>query len=99
MNLFVLTKNRGHFWTLFGPKFGHFLLKSQVFGHFLQNCTSDLSKTRSETRGKCFESLNGSAVSGKIFFWPFRPFLGQKYIACGDIIWFWAVFGHFLPNR
>ena len=32
---------------------------------------------------------------GKFLFWPF---LGQKYIACGDIIWFWAVFGHFLSN-
>ena len=36
---------------------------------------------------------------GKFLFWPFWPFLGQKCIACGDIIWFWAVFGHFLPNR
>ena len=36
---------------------------------------------------------------GKFLFWPFWPFLGQKYIACGDIIWLWAVFGHFLPNR
>ena len=35
---------------------------------------------------------------GKFLFWLFKPFLGQKYIACGDIIWFWAVFGHFLPN-
>ena len=25
---------------------------------------------------------------GKFLFWPFWPFLGQKYIACGDIIWF-----------
>ena len=23
---------------------------------------------------------------GKFLFWPFWPFLGQKYIACGDII-------------
>ena len=33
---------------------------------------------------------------GKFLFWPF---FGQKYIACGDVIWFWAVFGHFLPSR
>ena len=25
---------------------------------------------------------------GKFLFCPFWPFLGQKYIACGDIIWF-----------
>ena len=24
---------------------------------------------------------------GKFLFWPFWPFLGQKYIACDDIIW------------
>ena len=34
----------------------------------------------------------------KFLFWPFWPFLGKKYIACGDIIWFWAVYGHFHPN-
>ena len=27
---------------------------------------------------------------GKFLFWLFWPFLGQKYIACGDIIWFLA---------
>ena len=26
---------------------------------------------------------------GKFLFWTFWPFLGQKYIACGDIIFFW----------
>ena len=31
-------------------------------------------------------------VPGKIWFWPFWPFFGQKYIACGDIIGF---FYHF----
>ena len=36
---------------------------------------------------------------GKFLFWPFCPFFGQKYIACGDIIWFWAIFGRFLQNR
>ena len=54
--------------------------------------TSDLSKIWSETGDNCFESSNGSVVPGKFLFSPFWPFLGQKYIACGDIIWFWAVF-------
>ena len=36
-------------------------------------------------------------VLGKISFWPFRPFLGQKYIACGDKMVFSEVFGQFLP--
>ena len=39
---------------------------------------------------------------GKFLFWPFWPFLGQKYIACGDIIWFLAENGLlslYLRNR
>ena len=43
--------------------------------------------------------LKAVLCPGKFLFWPFWPFFGQKYIACGDIIWFWAVLGHFLPNR
>ena len=70
--------------------------KKSWFGHFLRIHTSDLSKTWSETWDSCFESFKGSFLSRKIL--PFLPFLGQKYIACGDIIWFWAVFGHFLRN-
>ena len=85
MKFFVLTKNLGHFWTLFWSKIWPFLLKNQVFGHFLRNHSSDFSKTWSETGDNCFESSNGSVVSGKFLFSPFWPFLGQKYIACGDI--------------
>ena len=83
----------------FWPKivnFGHFWPKNQVFGHFLQNCTSELPKILSETVDSCFVSFKGSVVSGKILI---LAIFGQKYIACGDIIWFLAVFGHFLPNR
>ena len=29
---------------------------------------------------------------GKFLFRLFWPIFGQKYIACGDIIWFWAGF-------
>ena len=51
-----------------------------------------MSKTWPETGDNCFESSNGSVVSGK-FFSPFWPFWGQKYIACGDI---YMVLGCFL---
>ena len=34
---------------------------------------------------------------GKFLFRSLWPFLGQKYIACGDL-WFWAVFSYFPPN-
>ena len=66
MTIFVLTKNRSHFWTLFWSKIWSFLLKNQVFGHFLRIRTSDLSKTWSETWDNCIESSNGSVVSRKI---------------------------------
>ena len=97
-NFLSWQKNLGHFWTLFRSKIWPFSLKNQVFGHFLRNHTSDLSKTWSETGDSCFQSSNDSVVPGKFLFWPFCSFFGQKYIACGDIIWFWAVFGHFFQT-
>ena len=78
---------------LFWSKIWPFLLKNQVFGCFLENRLSEFHVTWSETRDNCFQSFNGSVVSGKILFWPFWPIFGQKYIACGDIIGF---FDHFL---
>ena len=51
-------------------KIWSFLLKNQVFGHFLRNCTSDLSKTWSETWDNYFESSNGNVVSRKILVLP-----------------------------
>ena len=36
---------------------------------------------------------------GKILFWPFWPFLGQKYIACGDKVVFSEVIGQFLHQQ
>ena len=65
-NFLFWQKNRGHFWTLFWSKIWPFLLKNQIFGHFLRNCTSGLSKASSETGDNCFESSNGSVVSVKI---------------------------------
>ena len=32
-------------------------------------------------------------VPEKVLFWPFWPFLGKKYIACGDKIVFSEIFG------
>ena len=71
-----------HFWP--------FLVKNQVFGHFLQIRTSDLSKTWSETWTIALNHRMAVLCLGKFLFWLFWPFLGQKYIACGDIIWFLA---------
>ena len=35
----------------------------------------------------------------KFLLWPFWPFLGQKYIPCGDIYMVLGRFGHFLPKH
>ena len=93
MKIFVLTKKSGPFLDPFWSKMWPILLKNQVSGHFHRNRTSDLSRTWSETGDNCFESSNGSVVSGKFLFSPFWPFLGQKYIASGDI---YMVLGCFL---
>ena len=79
-----LQKNRGHFWTLFGSK----------FDHFLRNCTSDLSKTWSETWDSCFESFNGSVVSRKILVLAVLAIFGSK-IHC--LWWHYMVLGWFWP--
>ena len=99
MKIFVPTNKTGPFLDPFLVKIWPFSLKNQVFGHFLRNRSSDLSKTWSETGDYCFESSNGSVVSGEILVLSVLSIFGSKHIACGDIIWFWAVFGHFLPNR
>ena len=78
MKIFVLTKKRCHFWTLFWSKIWPFSLENQVFGNFLRNRTSDLSKTWSETGDNCFESSNGSVLSGNFLFLAFLAFFGSK---------------------
>ena len=97
---FCSDKNRVHFWTLFWSKIFAIFAQNQFFGHFLRNRISDLSRTWSETGENCFEPSNGSVLLclGKFLFWPFWSFLGQKYIACGDIIWFWAFFAIFFQT-
>ena len=78
MKFFVLKKIWGHFWTLFWSKIWPFSLKNQVFGHFLRNRTSDLSKTWSETGDNCFVSSKGSVLSGKILVLAVLAIFGPK---------------------
>ena len=92
-----MIKNFLSFLDLFWSKIWPFLLKNQVFGCFLENRLSEFHVTRPETRDNCFQSFNGSVVSGKIVFWPFWPIFGQKYIACGDKLRFLTIFDQSLP--
>ena len=75
---FCRDKKSGPFLDPFWSKIWAFLLKNQVFGHFLRNRTSDLSKTWSETGDNCFELSNGSVVSGKILVLAVLASFGSK---------------------
>ena len=87
-------KNWGHFLPFFVPEFGHFCYKNQVFGHFLWNRTSDLSKTWSESGDNCFESSNDSVVSGKILVLAVLAIFESK-IHC--LWWHYMVLVNFWP--
>ena len=78
MKIFVLTKKSAPFLDPFGSKILPFLLKNQVFGHFLRNRTSDLSKTWSETGDICFESSTGSVLSEKFLVLAVLAIFGSK---------------------
>ena len=75
---FCSDKKSGPFLDPFWPKIWPFLLKNQVFGDFLRNSTSDLSKIWSETGDNCFESSNCSVVSGKILVLAVLAIFGSK---------------------
>ena len=95
MKIFVQTKKLGPFFTLFWSKIWPFLLKNQDFGCFLENRLSEFHVIGQKLN--CFQSVNGSVVSGKNVSWPFWPILGQEYIACGDKLRFLTIFNQFLP--
>ena len=75
---FVPTKKSGPFFDPFWSKILPFSLINQVFGHFRQNRTSNLSKTWPETGDNCFVSSNGGVVSGKILVLVVLAIFGSK---------------------
>ena len=100
MTIFVLTEKSGPFFDpFFGPKFGHFCSKIRFLDIFFETAHQICLKLGQKLGTIALNLRMAVLCLGKFLFWPFWPFLGQKYIACGDIIWLWAVFGHFLPNR
>ena len=92
---FCSNKNIGGYFLPFLAQNLAIFAQKSGFGHFLRNCTSDLSKTWSETGDKWFESSNGSVVFEKVLVWPFWPFLGQKYITmCVDVLAIFCYLGY-----
>ena len=81
----------GRFWPFFAI-FGHFWPKNQVFELFIQNRTSEFYITCSKARNNCFQSFNGSFVSGKILVLAVLAHFLSK-IHC--LWWQIEVFDHF----
>ena len=75
--------------------FRHFWPKNQVFELFLQNRTSEFHITCSKARNNCFQSFNGSVVSGKYLVLAVLAHFWSK-IHC--LWWQIEVFHHFFTN-
>ena len=73
------------FGPFFGPKFGHFCSKIRVSDIFFESAHKICLKLGQKLGTIALNHRMAVLCLGKFLFWPF---LGQKYIACGDIIWF-----------
>ena len=92
---FNYAKVFGQFWAFFGPKF---CSKIRFLDIFFETAHQICLKLGQKLGTIALNHWMAVLCLGKFLFWPFWPFLGKKYIACGDI-WFWAVLGNFFPNR
>ena len=97
MKIFILTKKIGViFGPLFGPKFGHFRSKIRFSDIYFETTHQICLKLGQKLGTIALNHRMAVLCQGKLLFWPF---LGKKYIACGDIYMVLGCFGHFLPNR
>ena len=83
---FCSDKKSGLFLDPFLSKIWPFLLKNQVSDIFFESAHRICLKLGTIALNHRMAVL----CLGKFLFWLFWPFLGKKYIACGDIIWFSA---------
>ena len=79
-------------WAIFGPFFGpnfvHSRSKIRFSDIFFETSHQICLKLRQKLGTVALNHRMAVLCLGKFLFWPFWPFLGQKYIPCGDIIWF-----------
>ena len=84
------------FGPFFGPKFGHFGSKTRFSGIFFETAHEICLKLGKQTGAIALNHQMAVSCLGNFLFWPFWPFLGQKYIACGGIFivlgCFWSFF-------
>ena len=95
MNFFVLTKNLGHFWALFWSKIWPFSLKIRFSDIFFETTHQICLKLGQKLGTVALNHQMAVLCLGNFIFLPFWPFLGQKYIACGDIYMVLGCFGSF----
>ena len=97
------------FGPLFGPKFGHFRSKIRCSDIFFENAPQICLKLGQKLGTIALNHGMTVLCLGKFLFWPFWPFLVQKYIACGYIMFlgcFWPfssktsmIFFYFLLSK
>ena len=73
------------FGPFFGPKFGHFCSKIRFSDIFFESAHQICLKLGQKLGTIALNHRMAVLCLGNFLFWPFWPFLGQKYIACGDI--------------
>ena len=96
MKIFVLTKKSAPFLNpFFGPKFGHFCSKIRFSVIFFENVHQICLKLGQKQKIFALNHRMAVLCLVNFLFWPFWPFLGQKYIACDDIYNDFALFGSF----
>ena len=78
---------------IFGPKSGHFRSKIRFSDIFFESAHQICLELGQKLGTLALNHQMAVLCLGKFLFWPFWPFLGQKYIACGDI---YMVLGCFL---
>ena len=89
MKFFVLTKKLGPFLDpFFGPKFGNFRSKIKFLDIFFETTYQICLKLGQKLGTIALNHRMAVLCLRKFLFWRFWPFLGQKYIACGDIFMF-----------
>ena len=74
------------FGPFFGPKFGHFYSKIRFSAIFFETAHQICLKLGQKLGTIALNHRMAVLCLGKFLFRPFWPFLGQKYIACGDNI-------------
>ena len=94
MNIFVLAKKSGSFSDDFLVQNLAILAQKSGFRTIFFETTHQICLKLGQKLGTIALNHRMAVLClGNFLFWPFWPFLDQKYIACGDLIWFWSVFG------